>query len=240
MTLTIIEVIKPAEQGLSTPFLCRGEDGELYFVKGRNSGRASQWAEWLAGQVGREFGLPIPPFRLVEVPANLVWECPSALRPIGSGIAFASHRREAAQWLEPAAIGRVSQGLRRDVLVFDWWARNMDRSRGNPNLLWVPDMEELVVIDHNQAFDPSFSASDFLENHLFAADADAVFSDLAEQAWYSERMERALEVWDSACDNAPPEWRWANDERDVPANFDPDAARAVLARYSTPDFWRRP
>lgn len=240
MPLTIIEIIKPAEQGLSTPFLCRGDDDLLYFVKGRNSGRASQWAEWLAGQVGRAFGLPIPPFRLVEVPANLVRECPAELRPIGSGIAFASRQREAAQWLEPAAIGRVPESLRRDVLVFDWWIRNLDRTRGNPNLLWAPDVEELVVIDHNQAFDPLFQASEFLIGHLFAAEAEAVFSDLVERARYSERMERALEVWDSACDNSPPEWRWANDEQDVPANFDPNAARAVLARCSTPDFWRRP
>lgn len=238
MPLTIIEIIKPAEQGLSTPFLCRGDDDLLYFVKGRNSGRASQWAEWLAGHVGRAFGLPIPPFRLVDVPANLVRECPPELRPIGSGIAFASLRREAAQWLEPAAIGRVPASLRRDVLMFDWWIRNQDRTRGNPNLLWAPDTEELVVIDHNQAFDPLFQASKFLKGHLFSADAEAVFSDLVEQARYSERMERALEVWDSACDNAPPEWRWANDEQDVPANFDPEAARALVARCSTPDFWR--
>lgn len=238
MPLTIIEIIKPAEQGLSTPFLCRGDDDLLYFVKGRNSGRASQWAEWLAGHVGRAFGLPIPPFRLVDVPANLVRECPPELRPIGSGIAFASLRREAAQWLEPAAIGRVPASLRRDVLVFDWWVHNQDRTRGNPNLLWAPDTEELVVIDHNQAFDPLFQASGFLKGHLFSADSEAVFSDLGEQARYSERMERALEVWDSACDNAPPEWRWANDEQDVPANFDPEAARALVARCSTPDFWR--
>ncbi|MDP2832267.1 MAG: hypothetical protein Q8Q28_02990 [Pseudomonadota bacterium] len=240
MPLTIIEIIKPAEQGLSTPFLCRGDDDALYFVKGRNSGRASQWAEWLAGHVGRAFGLPIPPFCLAQVPANLVRECPAELRPIGAGIAFASRQREAAQWLEPAAIGRVPVSLRRDVLVFDWWIRNLDRTRGNPNLLWAPASEELVVIDHNQAFDPDFSASDFLANHLFSADAEAVFSDLVEQARYLERIERALEVWDSACDNAPPEWRWANDEQDVPANFDPDAARAVLACCSTPYFWRRP
>jgi len=239
MSLTIIEIIKPAEQGLSTPFLCRGDDDALYFVKGRNSGRASQWAEWLAGHVGRAFGLPIPDFCLAEVPASLVWECPAALRPIGAGVAFASRQREAAQWLEPAAISRVPLQLRRDVLVFDWWICNLDRTLGNPNLLWAPASEELVVIDHNQAFDPAFSASDFLANHLFSADAEAVFSDLVEQARFSERMERALEVWDSACDNAPPEWRWANDEQDVPANFDPDAARAVLARCSTPYFWRR-
>lgn len=35
MPLTIVEIIKQAEQGLSSPFLCRGDDGTLYFVKGR-------------------------------------------------------------------------------------------------------------------------------------------------------------------------------------------------------------
>ena len=35
MPLTIVEIIKQAEQELSSPFLCRGDDSELYFVTGR-------------------------------------------------------------------------------------------------------------------------------------------------------------------------------------------------------------
>ena len=69
MTITVVEVIKQADQGLSSPFLCRGDDDLMYFVKGRASGRASQWAEWLAGHLGQALGLPIPDFRLVDVPA---------------------------------------------------------------------------------------------------------------------------------------------------------------------------
>lgn len=80
MTITIVEIIKKAEQGLSSPFLCRGDDDALYFVKGRASGRASLWAEWLAGHLGQALGLPIPPFHLVDVPAALVRECPAELR----------------------------------------------------------------------------------------------------------------------------------------------------------------
>lgn len=45
MPLTIVEIIKQAEQGMSSPFLCRADDGALYFVKGRASGRASLWAD---------------------------------------------------------------------------------------------------------------------------------------------------------------------------------------------------
>ncbi len=95
-----------------------------------------------------------------------------------------------------------------------------------------------MVIDHNLAFDAKFSEAEFWENHLFAAQRNAVFSDWVAQAHYTERLTAALSVWQTACDNAPPEWRWANDEQDVPAAFDPVAAQALVARCSTPDFWR--
>lgn len=240
MPLTIVEIIKQADQGLSSPFLCRADDGALYFVKGRASGRASLWAEWLAGHLGQAFGLPIPPFCIAEVPAGLIRECPPALRSLGSGPAFASRNAEGSQWLELAAAPGVEKALQRDVLVFDWWLRNGDRTRGNPNLLWQPGKRKLVVIDHNQAFDCAFSSTDFWDHHLFAAQRDAVFADLAEQARYAVRLDAALSVWTEACDNVPPEWFWENDEQDIPAAFDPTAAYALAARCSTPDFWRTP
>ncbi|MFZ2269827.1 MAG: HipA family kinase [Azonexus sp.] len=234
----IVEIIKQAEQGLSSPFLCRSDDGGLYFVKGRASGRPSLWAEWLGGHLGRAFGLPIPPFCIVDVPAALIRECPPELRVLGSGPAFASRLAEGSQWLELATAPRVSLALQRDILVFDWWLRNGDRTRGNPNLLWNAGQGELVVIDHNQAFDAGLSSNDFWEHHIFAGQRQAVFGDLAEQARYGPRLEAALSVWQEACDNVPSEWLWENDEHDVPAAFDPDAAHALAARCSTPDFWR--
>lgn len=238
MPLTIVEIIKPADQGLSSPFLCRGDDGALYYVKGRASGRASLWAEWLGGHLGQAFGLPIPPFYIAEVPAALVKECPPELRGIGAGPAFASRRVDGCQWLELAGVPRMEKKLQRDLLVFDWWVQNGDRTRGNPNLLWDASNSALVVIDHNQAFDTDFSATDFWANHLFATQRNAVFDDLAEQAIYGQRLSAALSAWDEACDNVPPEWWWENDEKDVPAAFDPVAASILVARCSTPDFWR--
>lgn len=238
MQITIVEVIKQADQGLSSPFICRGDDGKQYFVKGRASGRASLWAEWLAGHLGNAFGLPIPAFCIAEVPTALIRECPPELRLLGSGPAFASQQIQDCQWLELAGASRVDKTLQRDVLVFDWWLHNIDRTRGNPNLLWHSGRSELVVIDHNQAFDPAFSAIDFWTHHLFAGQRDSVFGDLAEQARYSARLVAALSVWDQACDNVPSEWQWENDEQDVPALFDPVAAKALAARCLTPDFWR--
>lgn len=176
MSLTIIEILKRADQGLAEAFLCRADDGELYYVKGRASGRASLWAEWLAGHLGRAFGLPIPAFCIVEVPAELLRECPPELRGPGCGPAFASRNSEGSLWLELAAAGQVPENLQRDILVFDWWVHNGDRTRGNPNLLWHPGQQACVVIDHNQAFAPDFSAADFWQTHLFAGQREAVFA----------------------------------------------------------------
>lgn len=239
--IEIIEIVRPAEQGRSVPYLCRGEDDHHYFVKGRQTDRRSLWCEWMCSHLGRAFGLPIPPFRVVRVSPELLDETPPALRNIGAGPAFGSQQAEHLQWFEPSLVVRVSERLRRDILVFDWWIRNLDRMDGNPNLLWEPVDASVAVIDFNQAFDPAFSLREFAEFHLFRADAHPVFDDLAERAQYLERLERALAVWDEACDNAPSEWAWENDERDVPAAFDSAAVRAALSRLlnpCNPDCWR--
>lgn len=39
--IDIDEVIGRSEQGKTRPFICRGCDGHLYYVKGRDAGRCS-------------------------------------------------------------------------------------------------------------------------------------------------------------------------------------------------------
>lgn len=236
--LQIVEILGPAEQGRTTPYLCQGEDGLRYYVKGRNAGRRSQWCEWLAGHMGKALGLPVPPFRIVEIAAELLAEAPRAWREIGAGPAFASEAQPLFQWTELSAVTRMPRALRQDVLVFDWWIRNIDRMAGNTNLLWDDKDRRLMVIDHNLAFDRDFSARMFREHHVFQRDWPAVFDDLVEQARYANRLAAALSVWRDACDNVPSEWRWENDECDIAADFECTAAYEVLARCLTPDFWR--
>lgn len=161
--LQIVEILRPAEQGRTTPFLCRAEDERLYYVKGLNTGRQGQWCEWLAGHLGQAFGLPIPPFCLVELSAELLVNTCPEWRSIGTGPAFASLARQDSQWLESHFAGEVPVELRRDVLVFDWWIRNMDRFDDNTNLLWNRAIRQLTVIDHDLAFNPEFWPSLFRE-----------------------------------------------------------------------------
>jgi hypothetical protein len=238
--LRIDEIIERSEQGRTRPFLCRCEDGNLYYVKGRGAGRRSLLCEWLAGYLARAFGLPIPPFAVVQAPESLV-SLYSEGSELGSGPAFGSRRVPVAQELTLPHLRRIPILQRRDVLVFDWWTHNNDRMLtglgGNPNLLWDTQAGELVVIDHNSAFDMEFDPTEFSKHHVFSSDISATFQDLVEPDRYTKRFRKALAIWPEACQNIPEEWWFADEELTVPANFDLETTLATLNRYTDDTFW---
>ncbi len=45
MSIEIVEVLRRSNQGLTRLFICRGDDGNTYFVKGRDAGRRNQVCE---------------------------------------------------------------------------------------------------------------------------------------------------------------------------------------------------
>ena len=51
MIVQIVEIIGRATQGVTKPFICRGEDEEIYFVKGRGAGKRSLICEWVVGNL---------------------------------------------------------------------------------------------------------------------------------------------------------------------------------------------
>jgi hypothetical protein len=236
--LQIDEVIGPAEQGRSIPYLCRAEDGELYYVKGQQTNRSSLWAEWICGHAARAMGLTIPPFCLVQIDEALLAELPREDRKLGSLPAFASQKHRHVVWLEPAMVGQVPAEVQRDVLVFDWWVQNTDRLVKNSNLLWDADTESLVVIDHNLALLPGFNPAEFLQHHIFASQWDAVVGDLVVRDRYMERLAVALVAAEEARRTAPEAWLWENSEFDMPCPFDVDQAMQTLSRCATLDLWR--
>lgn len=52
MSLTIVEVLERSVQGRTEPYVCRGDDGEVYFAKGRSATRRGLIAEWLCVRLG--------------------------------------------------------------------------------------------------------------------------------------------------------------------------------------------
>lgn len=238
MALQIVEILGPSDQGKSRPYKCRGEDGAIYFVKGRQTNRASLWHEWICGHLALRFGLHLPPFEIVEIGDDLLRETPTEWQDLGVGPAFGSRLHPSALWMEVGWVSKVPVNVQRDVLVFDWWVRNGDRLTGNTNLLFDAAAKELVVIDHNLAFDRDFKPADFLSQHVFAAQWSAICSDLVVQVDYAQRLSRALEALPLACHNVPSEWHWANPEMDVPANIGLEDIKNTLIRCATPELWR--
>lgn len=238
----IVEVLRRSEQGKSAPFLCRADDGYSYFVKGLHAGRESQIKEWLCGRLAETLGLPIAPFSLVDVPQELLdARLQPEARSLGLGPAFGSRLVEPVEWFNLGHRRRVAETLQRDVLAFDWWVRNADRTLsergGNPNLLWDLGQDRLVVIDHNLSFDPDFNIADFFGLHVFSAAASGLVGDLWRREEMSERLMKALEVWPQAVRELPPEWRYSDPEQTLPCRFEPDAALDCLRRASREDFW---
>jgi hypothetical protein len=228
--IVIEEVIKRAEQGQTAPYLCRADDGQVYFVKSGALPKRELVAEWLAAHLAKEVGLPIPVFHLAEVPEALCdrrmgpW-----LRDLVPGVAFASQRVEAGDfaWSMTAHVPPQQRAL---IVAFDWWIHNADRTLsalgGNPNLLWRQGEHggEVVVFDHNLAFEIGFNVEAFLDSHVFAADLKLLASDWVAREQVRQGFVAALHSLEGVCANIPEAWHFA------------DAEQTVQAAWNLPEF----
>lgn len=241
MTVKIIEVMRRATQGMTRPFICRGDDGHTYFVKGRGAGRRSQICEWLAGELAQSFGLPIAPFEVLEAPQELLeLNIALDLSDLGAGPSFGSREQQVAE-LSFSGIEQVPQHLQQDVLMFDWWVKNMDRSLGenggNPNLFWEPANEKLVVIDHNQAFDFSSQRTSFFDDHVFGAQLPTLSSNWDRRDEFTERFRSALLGWSRMVAGIPQPWYFVDDDMINPLGFDVESVYQSLNDFTTNEFW---
>ena len=235
--IAITEFITRLEQGFTEAFLCRGEDGWLYVVKSRKSGKESLVREWICGSIARRLGLPVPPFELVFVSdsvavhsGNELLEALAETPGFGSRFVASSSGPESVSvpMLNPTDVRDVDPQIRRRVLLFDWWVRNFDRIDDNPNLLWDPIQKALHVIDHNLAFDPE-PAEVFWTEHIFRDDRTALL-DPALRATDLPIMETILvalaEIWAAMPDS------WTEASTLTLTDVD-----RILRRCTTDEFW---
>jgi hypothetical protein len=197
--------------------------------------------EFLAGRLGQRLGLPLAPFEIVRVPEALIRSSAvEGIAELGAGLVFGSEKVEFAQELGRLHLTRVDADLRRKVLIFDRWVNNEDRSYGpaggNPNLLWDTAANQMVVIDHNLAFDLDFDSARFWQNHIFRAE-EAILSDPAFRAAKTQWLDAALAGLDEIIKELPEEWAFEDTLETVMADFDFERARAILNQHRTPKFW---
>lgn len=148
----ITRYVTPLREGGSVPAIVEADDSGTYVAKfsGAAQGPRALAAEVIAAELARELALPIPQTTLVELPPALVRSEPDPelqqLLEKSVGLAFAIDYLPGAMVYDPGA-GRVISGeLASEIVWFDAWITNIDRTAKNTNLLWWHN--KLWLIDH--------------------------------------------------------------------------------------------
>lgn len=233
--IRVVEIIEPIKSGQTQPYRCRLEDERLYAVKGRNALPQGLLAETCTAVLGQAMGLPIPEFAIAELPVQLIDSAHDATitSSLGVGFGFASLWQEACEPVTPTIRDRQPPALLATLYAFDHWVANGDRSlgvqMGNPNLLYRLSDREVVVFDHNLAFDGKYSA-------------DELTSHAGRRSWLSvgkrpdflnalrDNMALARERYSDLISELPDEWL-----EKVPDFL--AGADAILDRSETDNFW---
>lgn len=231
--LQVTEIVRRLNQGMTRPFLVRSEDDALYIAKGRETTQRGLIAEWICAHLAQHLGLSIPSFSLLQVPQELATAFGPEASALGQGTVFGSLQASGVQEFAVTQIKHVDTKQRRQLLAFDWWVENADRSLsphgGNPNLLWCAAEKKLLVIDHNLAFDAAFDEAAFFETHVFRQDADGLFADLVCRVETSALLDAALACFDAAVQGLPSEWLWLDGAaQTLPVQVDFDAIKRRL------------
>lgn len=158
--VTATRYVTPLREGGSLPGLVEADDDGLYVVKFRGAGQGPRAlvAEWLAGELGRAIGLPIPELAFVEVDPGLGDAEPDEelqdLVHASGGRNLGLDFLPGALPFSPATHPDVDPTFAADVVWFDAFTTNPDRTARNPNLLvwhgrtWLIDHGAALYIHH--------------------------------------------------------------------------------------------
>lgn len=128
----VIEIIRRINEGSTQPYLCKCDDGHLYILKSKPSmPPRNLLSEFISGCLAKEIGLPLPDFKIVFVPEELIEFSPDLQCEISTGYAFASMYIDGAVALtftqsRNEAIVPIDQ--QKLIYVFDRIVLNADRT----------------------------------------------------------------------------------------------------------------
>jgi hypothetical protein len=197
-TVTATRYVTPLREGGSLPGLVEADDDGLYVVKFRAAGQGLKAlvAEVIVGELGRAAGLPVPELVFVEISPELgrtepdpeINDLVTGSAGLNVGIDFLPGSLD----YNPARPGPIDPLLASEVVWFDAFTTNVDRTPRNPNLLvwhrqtWLIDHGAALYLHHgttnllDRADDPFPLIADHvllpLATELEAADARMVAS----------------------------------------------------------------
>ena len=136
-----IRYVTAFREGGSLPGLVEADDDGLYVVKFRGAGQGPRVlvAEWLAGEIARAIGLLVPDLVAVDLEAGIADSEPH--QEIHDLLVASVGRNIGLDFLpgsltfNPAADLVTDSDWAADVVWFDAFVTNPDRSAKNPNML---------------------------------------------------------------------------------------------------------
>lgn len=207
--------VTPLREGGSLPGLVEADDDGLYVVKFRGAGQGPRAlvAEWLAGELARAVGLPVPDLVLVQVdpalgdaePDEEVHDLVRASAGANLGLDFLP----GALAFNPATHPAIDPTFAADAVWLDGLVTNPDRTAANPNLLvwhgrtWLIDHGAALYI-HYTWRDPDAHARrpfERLRDHVLlpfagsVAEADARLTGRIDEALLAGLVAAIPDAW---------------------------------------------
>ncbi len=160
-TVQAVRYVAPLREGGSLPGLMEADDDGTYVVKYRGAGQGPKAlvAELIAGEIGRALGLPVPDAVLLDLdPAFARLEMDYEIRHLlnqSEGINYALDFLPGSISYDPLVPPAPDGAFAADVVWFDAFVSNVDRSARNVNMLewhgriWLIDHGAALYVHHD-------------------------------------------------------------------------------------------
>ncbi len=166
-TVIATRYVTPLREGGSLPAIVEADDDGLYVVKFRGAGQGPKAliAELVGGEIGRVLGLAVPEIVFVTVDAALGRNEPDFeiqnLVKASAGQNLGLDFLPGSLAFDPLHPGDLDPQVASDIVWFDAFITNVDRTVRNTNLLvWH---KQLHLIDHGASLYFQHHWSDYLE-----------------------------------------------------------------------------
>lgn len=189
-TVNATRYVTPLREGGSLPAIVEADDDGLYVLKFRGAGQGPKAliAELVAGEIGRALGLSVPEIVFLELDGLLARSEPDfeiqSLIKASVGLNLALDFLPGSVAFSTIDLGKINARLASEIVWFDAYISNVDRTARNTNMLFWH--RRLILIDHGAAFYFHHGTDDYLarsrdpfkpiRDHVLLASA----SDLAE------------------------------------------------------------
>lgn len=166
-TITATRYVTPLREGGSLPAVVEADDDGLYVLKFRGAGQGLKAliAELLAGEIARTLGLPVPEIVFMELDPILGRSEPDfeiqELLKASAGMNLALDFLPGSLTFDALDASLIDPLLASEIVWFDAYVTNVDRTPRNTNMLWWH--RRLMLIDHGAALYFHHVNTDYME-----------------------------------------------------------------------------